>query len=153
MPHIQDFSSSLQGATIFSKLDLVRGNHQIPMASAYVHKAAVTAPFSLFKFIKMPVGQLFIDSALRGLHFCFSYKHNLLIASKTPEEHLLHLQLECECLSKHSMVVNLCKCVFGVKELDFLGHHESSKGIITKFRPFVIFRNILQCTSYDKSLD
>ncbi len=50
VPHIHDFSSSLQGSTVFSKLDLVRAYHQIPS------DVANTTPFGLFEFIKMPFG-------------------------------------------------------------------------------------------------
>ena len=64
-----------------------------------VHKTAIITPFGLWEFIRMPFGlrnaghcfQRFMDEVLDGLNFCFVYVDDVLIGSKSPEEHVLHL--------------------------------------------------------------
>ena len=73
--------------------------------------------------------QRFIDQVLHGLHFCYAYIDELLIASRSPEEHQQHLWLVLERLREHGILINSAKCVFGVEQLDFLGHRVNSQGI------------------------
>jgi hypothetical protein len=56
LPNIQDFSNKLHGAVIFSKIDLVKGYHQVPVAPDSVQKTAITTPFGMFEYLYMPFG-------------------------------------------------------------------------------------------------
>jgi hypothetical protein len=58
IPHLQDFSANLNGATHFSKIDLKTAFHQIQMEESAIPKTAVITPFGLFEFVTMPNGLL-----------------------------------------------------------------------------------------------
>ncbi|CAH8451280.1 unnamed protein product [Heterobilharzia americana] len=118
VPHIHDLTASLKGSVIFSKLDLTRAYHQIPVHPDDVPKTAVITPFGLFEFLRMPFGlrnaaqtfQRFIHDVLRGLDFAYAYLDDILIASPDEDTHFNHLKQVFARLSEHSMTVNLAKC-------------------------------------------
>ena len=66
---------------------------------------------------------------LRGLDFSYAYIDDVLIASSNPEQHQEHLRTILEHFQEHEVINNPTKYVFGVSQLQFLGHHVDSQGI------------------------
>jgi hypothetical protein len=81
LPNMQDLSNSLDGCSVFSKVDLVKGYHQIPVAPEDIPKTAIITPFSLFEYLFTPFGlsnaaqtfQRMIDRTCANLEGTFPY--------------------------------------------------------------------------------
>ena len=84
-------------------------------------------PFGLHNAVQ--TFQRFIDQVLRGLPFTYAYIDDVLMASSSAEEHEQHLRMVFHRFEDYGVMINPLKCAFGVKELNFLGHHVSDKGI------------------------
>ena len=137
LPNMADITSSLAGATVFSKLDLKKGYHQIPVHPSDVKKTAIITPFGLFEFLWMPFRlknagmtfQHFMDRVLGGLPFVLIYLDDILVASTDTRSHTGHLRIVLELLRRNGLVLNRTKCQFFRSEVKFLGLRVNAGGI------------------------
>jgi Reverse transcriptase (RNA-dependent DNA polymerase) len=130
LPNMADLSSRLEGCTVFSKLDLQKDYLQVPVSEDDIPKTAIITPFGLFEFMRMPFGlrnagmtfQRMMDQIFFYLPCVFIYLDDLLVASRSVEEHRRHLRQVLQLLQANGLVINEEKCLFGQTSLEFLGH-------------------------------
>jgi hypothetical protein len=72
--------------------------------------------------------QRFMDDILRELDFCFAYVDDILVFSRSPEEHEQHLRILFRQLQAHGILINPAKCIFAAPEVTFLGYKVSAEG-------------------------
>lgn len=137
VPNMEDLTAQLAGTRVYSKLDLKKGYHQIPMNPEDILKTAIITPFGLFEFVRMPFGlknagmtfQRFMDQLFGHIGFTFVYLDDILVASEDEASHLVHLQQTLHILHSSGLVLNKAKCQFMQREVEYLGHNISASGI------------------------
>jgi hypothetical protein len=139
LPRIDECLERLSGARYFTSLDLRSGYHQIRIAPEDVEKTAFNTRYGQYSWLVLPMGlcnspPVFQSLMNKVLADCIDktalvYLDDILIYSKTMEEHKQHVRHVLKLLQKEKLVANLKKCEFGKKELTFVGFHISSAGI------------------------
>ncbi|CAA7028702.1 unnamed protein product [Microthlaspi erraticum] len=129
----------LRGATWFSKIDLASGYHQIPIDEADVRKTAFRTRYGHFEFVVMPFGLTNAPAAFMRLMndvfreyldvFVIIFIDDILVYSRSQEEHATHLRLVLEKLREQKLFAKLSKCSFWQREMGFLGHIVSAEGV------------------------
>jgi hypothetical protein len=141
LPLIEDQLDGLEGARIFSKMDLASGYNQLGIAEADRHKTAFVTKFGLFEWTVVPFGlanapaffMRWMDKILQAnphlRSFVKLYLDDILIHSRTLEEQDGHLREVFRILRESGMKVERKKCEFFVSSLDFLGFRVDAEGI------------------------
>jgi hypothetical protein len=112
---MQNLSNGLHGRNVFSKIDLVKGYHQIPVADADIPKNVIIMPFSLFEYLFTQFGlsntaqtfQHMMDPTIDGLEGVFAYMDYSLVGSPDRQTHLLHLEAFFNALAANGLAINV----------------------------------------------
>jgi hypothetical protein len=139
LPRIDDLLDQLQGAQVFSKVDLCSGYHQVRVKEENIPKTAFRTRYGHYEFLVMSFGltnelAVFMDTMNRVFHdyldqFTIVFIADILIYSKTSEEHEEHLQKILERLRNEKLYAKLEKCEFWLDSVSFLGHVISREGV------------------------
>lgn len=131
MPRVDELIDRVSGANYITTLDLTKGYWQVPVAKKDREKTAFTTPHGLFQFRRMPFGlqgapatfQRMVDKLLDGLSdFASAYIDDIIIFSRTWNEHLTHLGSVLQRIQAAGLTVKRKKCQFGMAECVYLGH-------------------------------
>ncbi|GJX55748.1 putative reverse transcriptase domain-containing protein [Tanacetum coccineum] len=131
LPRIDDLFDQLQGACCFSKIDLRSGYHQLRVREEDIPKTAFRTRYGHFEFTVMPFGltnapAIFMDLMNRVCKpyldkFVIVFIDDILIYSKSEEEHEVHLKTILDLLQKEKLYAKFSKCEFWLQEVQFLG--------------------------------
>ena len=139
LPALEDALDILAGCKIFSTVDAFQGYWQIPLTEESQEKTTFTCHIGNFAFKRMCFGlqgapatyQALMNHVLAGLTFqsCLVYVDDIIIMSKTFEEHLAHLRAVFERLKAANLKLKPGKCRFGKNKVEYLGHIISKEGL------------------------
>ncbi|GKB62584.1 putative reverse transcriptase domain-containing protein [Tanacetum coccineum] len=139
LPRIDDLFDQLQGSSVYSKIDLRSGYHQLRVREEDIPKTAFKTWYRHCKFQVMPFGLtnapvVFMDLINRVCKpyldkFLIVFINDILIYSRNKEEHADHLRIILELFKKDKLYVKFSKCDFWISIVQFLGHIIDSQGI------------------------
>ncbi|XP_050217496.1 uncharacterized protein LOC126668333 [Mercurialis annua] len=142
-PRIDDLFDQLQGAKYFFKIDLRSGYHQLKIRDDDIEKTAFQTRYGHYEFFVMSFGLTNAPTAFMDImnrifkpfldQFVIVFIDDILIYSRTEEEHAQHLQIVLQTLREHQLHAKFSKCEFRLTDVAFLGHVVSQSGI--KFDP------------------
>jgi hypothetical protein len=140
LPRIDEMFEQLHGSCVFSKLDLASGYHQIRMHEDSIEKTAFKTRYGHYEFVVMPFGLTNAPATFQSVmntilapffdRFVLVYLDDILIYSKSMDEHVEHLKSVLAALREHKLYCKRFKCQFGSKQVEYLGHLLTPQGIM-----------------------
>ncbi|WVZ93411.1 hypothetical protein U9M48_039391, partial [Paspalum notatum var. saurae] len=139
LSHIDILFDRLAGAKVFSKIDLRSGYYQIKIVEEDIPKTAFSTRYGLYEYLVMSFGltnaPAFFMYMMNSVFmneldkFVVVFIDDILIYSKSEEEHEEHLKIVLARLREHKLYAKFSKCAFWLKEVSFLGHILSERGV------------------------
>jgi hypothetical protein len=139
LPRIDILFDQLAGAQVFSKIDLRSDYHQIKIHAKDIPKTTFTVRYGLYEYLMMsfvlmnaPAHFMYLMNSVFMPEldkFVVVFIDDILVYSKAMEEHEEHLRIVLQRLREHQLYAKFSKCEFWIKEVPFLGHVISPKGI------------------------
>jgi hypothetical protein len=139
LSQIEDLFDQMKGASIFSKIDLRSGYHQLKIWESDIPKTVFCTRYGSYEYTMMSFG---LTNALAYFMYLMNkvfmeyldklivvFINDILIFSKTEEEYEKHLRLVLEKLISNLLYAKFSKCEFWLTEVDFLGHIISVGGV------------------------
>ncbi|CAA0841650.1 Uncharacterized mitochondrial protein AtMg00860, partial [Striga hermonthica] len=139
LPRIEDLFDQLSGASVFSKIDLRSGYHQLKIWESDISKTAFRTRYGHNEFVVMPFGlsnapAVFMDLMNRVFHpfldqFVIVFIGDILVYSRDIDQHKEHLRIVLVTLRREKLYAKFSKCEFWLNRVAFLGHIVTARGI------------------------
>ncbi|CAA0831250.1 Uncharacterized mitochondrial protein AtMg00860, partial [Striga hermonthica] len=139
LPRIEDLFDQLRGASVFSKIDLHSGYHQLKIRESDISKTAFRNRYGHYVFVVMPFGlsnapAIFMDLMNRVFHpfldqFVIVFIDDILVYSRDIDQHKEYLRIVLETLRREKLYAKFSKCEFWLNRVAFLGHIVIARGI------------------------
>jgi predicted aspartyl protease len=164
LPIIDDLFDQLKGARIFSKIDLRSGYHQVRIREEDINKTTFRTRYGHYEFTVVPFGlsnaptifMCLMNGVFREYldKFVIVFLDDILVYSKSEEEHEQHLRMVLQVLREHRLYAKLSKCIFYQKKIHYLGHIISTTWIevdpekIEAIRGWPMPKNVTEVRSF-----